>query len=92
MPPLAITGTVSARASATVASMFDATHHAVAADVGVNDRLDSVVLKLLREVEHVMPRHLRPAFHRHLPVPGIESHHDVARECIAGIVQETRAS
>src|SRR2546430_11881807 len=46
--------------------------HAVAADVGVNDRLDAIVLEFLREVDHVVTGHLGPALDGDFAVLGVE--------------------
>src|SRR4029077_10607585 len=40
----------------------DTAHHAVAPDVGVDERLDAVVLVLLGEIDHVVAGQLGPAF------------------------------
>ncbi len=66
----------------------DAREHAVAADVGVDDRLDAVVLELLREVDDVVAGHLRPAVGRDLAVARVEPDDDVAGKRGAGVVQE----
>ena len=66
----------------------DAGQHAVAADVGVDDRLDAVVLEFLREIDDVVAGHLRPAVGRDLAVARVEADDDVAGERIAGVVQE----
>ena len=87
-PPLAITGTRSSRASLHRGVDVDARQHAVAADVGIDDRLDAVVLELPRQVDHVVPGHLRPALDRHLAVLGVEADDDVAGERGAGVLQE----
>src|SRR3954470_949991 len=63
----------------------DAVHHAVAADVGIDERLHPVFLKLLREVHNVVAGELRPSFHRHLAFLRIQAGNDVPGEGIAGI-------
>ena len=68
----------------------DAGEHAVAADVGVDDAFDAVVLELAREVDHVVARHLRPAVGRDLAFARVETDPDVAGERRAGVVQESR--
>ena len=88
MPPLAMTGVFSSRASLHRRLDVDAGQHAVAADVGVDDRLDAVVLELLREVDDVVAGHLRPAVGRDLAVARVETDDDVAGKRIAGVVQE----
>jgi hypothetical protein len=50
-----------------------ALHHAVAADVGVDDRHHAVALEVLGEVDHVVVRQLGPAVHRELAVAGVQS-------------------
>ena len=69
---------------------IDARQHAVAADVGVDDGLDAVVLELLAQVDHVVARQLAPAVGGDLAVLGIEPDDDVAAEGGAGILQEAR--
>ena len=66
----------------------DAGQHAVAADVGVDDRFDAVILELLREIDDVVPGHLRPAVGRHLAVARVEADDDVPGKRRARIVQE----
>ena len=66
----------------------DSGEHAVAADVGVDDALDAVVLELAREVDDVVAGHLRPAVGGHLAVAGVEADDDVPRKRRAGVVQE----
>ena len=88
MPPEAITGILSSRASRTVASMLTPRQHAVAADVGVDDRLDAVVLEFLGQIDDVVAGHLRPAVGRDLAFARVEADDDVAGERRAGIVQE----
>src|SRR5213082_2975800 len=51
--------------------------HAVAADVGVDDRLDAIVLEFLREVHHVVTGHLGPALDGDFAVLGVERYDDV---------------
>ena len=68
----------------------DAAHHAVAADIGVKDRLDAVVLELLREIGDVVAGELAPAVGGDLAALGIERDDDMAREGTAGVVQEPR--
>ena len=66
----------------------DAAHHPVAPDVGVDDRLDAVLLELLRQVDHVVPGHLGPALHGDLAVLRVEPRDDVAGKGVAGIGKE----
>ena len=66
----------------------EAGQHTVAPDVGVNDRFDTVVLEFLRQIEHVVSGHLRPAVHRDLALPGIQRDHHMARERVAGVVEK----
>src|SRR4030095_10382195 len=63
-------------------------HHAVAADIGVKDRLDAVVLELLRKIGHVVAGELAPAVGGDLAALGIERNDDMPCESAAGIVQE----
>src|SRR2546427_7832323 len=51
--------------------------HAVAADIGVDDRLDAIVLEFLREVHHVVTGHLGPALDGDFAVFGVERDDDV---------------
>ena len=88
IPPLAITGTESERASSIVASMLT--------PVSMPSRPISVWMmastpyswKLLGEIEDVMAGELGPAFDRDFAFFGVERDHHVARERITGIVQE----
>mmetsp|Transcript_6310 Transcript_6310/g.25573 ORF Transcript_6310/g.25573 Transcript_6310/m.25573 type:complete len:366 (-) Transcript_6310:1389-2486(-) len=66
----------------------DAGEHAVAADVGVDDALDAVVLELLRKVDHLVAGQLAPAVGRDLAVLGVQADDDVAAEGAAGVLQE----
>jgi hypothetical protein len=88
-PPEAMTGMVSACASLTVASMLMPTEHAVAANVGVNDGFDAVVLKLLAQVDHVVAGQLAPAVGGHFAVLASRPDDDVAAKRGAGILQKT---
>ena len=85
-PPEAMIGVLMACASLKRRVDVDAGQHAVAADVGVDDRLDAVFLELLREVDHVVAGHLRPAVDRDLAVLRVEPDDDVAGEGVAGVV------
>src|SRR5690606_10664 len=67
---------------------IDAGEHAVAADIGIENGLDAVVLEFLRQVDHGVPGHFRPAFDRHLAVLGIEGDDDVSVEGGTGVLQE----
>lgn len=69
---------------------IDALQHAVAADVGVDDGFDAVVLVLAGQIHHFMAGQLAPAVGRHLAVLGIEPDDDVAAERGAGVLQEAR--
>src|SRR5437588_76549 len=69
---------------------IDAGEHAVASDIGVDQRFDAVVLELFGQIDHVVPGHLRPAVRRHLAFTRIESDDDVPGKCIARVVQKTR--
>src|SRR5882672_11168531 len=60
--------------------------HAVAADTGVNDRLDAVVLEFLREVYHVVTGHLGPSLDGDFTVLGVERHDDVPRKSRARVL------
>ena len=62
--------------------------HAVATDVGVDHRLDAVVLELLRQIDDIVPGQFGPAVNRDLAVLGIEPNDDVAGKSAAGIVQK----
>ena len=65
-------------------------HHPVAPDVGVDHRLDAVVLEALGEVDHVVAGELGPAVGGDLAVLRVEAHDDVPGEGVARLVQETR--
>ena len=64
--------------------------HAVAADVGVDDRGDAVVFELLRQIERVVTRQLGPALNRHLAVSDIQPNDDVAGVFEANILNKMR--
>src|SRR5258706_8463243 len=51
----------------------DAGEHAVPADVGVDDRLDAVVLVLFRQIDDVVPGELRPAVRGDFPLSRVEA-------------------
>src|SRR5690606_380687 len=68
----------------------DAGQHAVTADIGVDHRLDAVILEFLCEVNDIVAGHFRPAVDGNLAVPGIEGNDDVPLECSAGLLQEPR--
>ena len=68
----------------------DAGQHAVAADVGVDDALDAVVLELLRQVGDLVAGELAPAVGRDLAVLGVEADDDVAAERAARVAHEAR--
>src|SRR5437660_1192397 len=67
----------------------DAGQHAVAADVGVDDRFDAVILELLGQIENVVTAHLGPAVGRNLAFARVQADDDVSRERVAGVVQES---
>src|SRR5712691_3422252 len=62
--------------------------HAVAADVGVDDRFDAIVLEFLREVHHVVTGHLGPALDGDFAVLGVERDDDVPGKSRARVLQE----
>ncbi|MPN14542.1 hypothetical protein SDC9_161869 [bioreactor metagenome] len=66
----------------------DAREHAVAADVGVDDRFHTPILVLLGQVHHLVAGELAPAVGGNLPVLGIQANDDVAAKGAAGIFQE----
>ena len=63
----------------------DSAHHAVAADIGVDKRLDAVVLVLLGEIDHVMSGNLGPAFDRDLAFLRVQAGDHVSRKGVAGV-------
>nr|GEU28313.1 hypothetical protein [Tanacetum cinerariifolium] len=69
---------------------IDAAHHAVAADVGVDDRFHAVRFEFFRQVDYLVAGHLAPAIGCHLAVLGVEPDDDMAGEGAARIVQEAR--
>ena len=75
-PPEAITGIETASASAMVASRLRPGEHAVARDVGVDDRGDAGILEAAGDVERGELGCLGPASHRHLAVARIEPDRD----------------
>src|SRR5690606_23225864 len=66
----------------------DSGQHAVAADVGVDDALDAVILELASEVEYVVAGQLAPAVGCDLAFAGIEPDQDAPRERAAGVVEQ----
>jgi hypothetical protein len=60
----------------------DAAHHAVAADVGVDDGFDAVGLELLGQVDHFVAGQLAPAIGGHLAVLGVQADDDVAGKAL----------
>ena len=67
----------------------DAGQHAVAADVGVNDRLDTKILELLGQINHVVRGDFAPAIGGDHAVLGVQAHDDMTAKCIAGVLQKT---
>src|SRR4026208_1004885 len=63
----------------------DAGHHAVAADIGVDDRLHAVLLEFAREVYYIVAGHLGPALARARAFLGVEPGDDVAGKGVAGV-------
>src|SRR5207253_3078783 len=63
----------------------DAAHHAVAANVGVDERLDAVVLVFLGEVDHIVAGELGPAFDRDLAVLRVETGDHVSGKGVASV-------
>ena len=66
----------------------DAAEHAVAANVGVDDGLHAVVLKLFRQVHHLVAGEFAPAVGRHFAVLGVQPHDDVAAKRAASVFQK----
>ena len=89
-PPEAITGMRQRLRQLHGGFDVDAGQHAVAADVGVDDRLRrrSPRTSCARSTTS-WPVSLRPAVGRHLAVLGVQADDDVAGEGGAGVVQET---
>src|SRR5690606_10102486 len=56
----------------------DAAEHAVASDVGVDDRFAAIVLEFLRQVENVVAGELGPAIGGDLAVARVQADDDVA--------------
>ena len=79
MPPEAMTGIWIACAIFTVASTLTLGHHAVTADIGIDDRGDPVVFETLRHVDDIMFRFLGPASTATMPFFGIEADNHMAR-------------
>src|SRR5256714_3211465 len=69
----------------------DAREHPVAADVGVDDAFDAVVLELLRQVDDLVSGELAPAVGGDLAVLGIQADDDVAAEGAARVLEEAGA-
>ena len=68
----------------------DAAEHAVAANVGVNDGFDAVILEFFSQVNDFMAGQLAPAVGGDLAVLGVKADDDVAAKSGAGILQKTR--
>src|SRR5271163_3761164 len=66
----------------------DASKHAVAADVGVHNCFDAVILELFRQIENIVSAHLRPAVGSDFALSGIQADDDVAGKRVASVVQE----
>ena len=66
----------------------DAAEHAITADVGVDDAFNTVVFKLLAQVDHIVAGELAPAVGGHLAVARVQPHDDVAAKRGAGVLQE----
>src|SRR5690606_14886450 len=69
---------------------IDASEHAVAADIGVDNRFDTVVFKLAAKIEHIMLGQFTPPIGRHFAILGIEADNDIAWKSAAGILQKAR--
>src|SRR5690606_31860310 len=69
---------------------IDASEHAVAADIGVDNRFDTVVFKLATKIEHIMLGQFTPPIGRHFASLGIEADNDIAWKSAAGILQKAR--
>src|SRR5690606_10190295 len=69
---------------------IDALHHAVPADVGVNDGLDAVVLEPLRQIDHIVMRQLRPAVYGHFAVLRVQPDDDMVRKLRRDLTHEMR--
>ncbi len=66
----------------------DAGHHAVASDVGIDNRFETVVLEFQCKIGHVVPGHLAPAVGRDLAALGVERDDHVPAKCAASVVQK----
>ena len=81
-PPDAMTGSETAAANSASAFEVRPAEHAVAGDVGVDDRVERPVAELAR---HVEDRHLgrfQPAVRCDFAVAGVEAEHDLLRVCL----------
>ena len=65
-----------------------AAHHAVAADVGVNNAVDAVVFKTFRQINHMMLGYRRPAVYRHHAVFGIQPDDNLPGKCFTRLAHE----
>src|SRR5450830_617289 len=68
----------------------DAAEHAIAANVGVDNGLDAVVLEFFSQINHFVAGELAPAVSGDLAVFGVKPDDDVAGKGGAGIMQEAR--
>jgi hypothetical protein len=89
-PPEAITGMRDGLRQPHRGLDVDALHHAVAADVGVDDGLHPVALEGLRQINDVVLGQFGPAVDRHPPLLGVQADDDVAGIFQAQIADEMR--
>ena len=68
----------------------DAAHHAVAADIGIDDGFCTIPFELFGQIDHFMTGQLAPAVGGDLAILGVEADDDLAREGAAGVMQEAR--
>ena len=80
MPPEAMTGMRDGLRQLDRRLDIDALHHAVAGDVGVDDRRHAVGFEALRQIDDVVPGDLGPAVGGDQAVFGVEPDDDRARE------------
>ena len=69
---------------------IDPGQHAISADVGVNNGVDTVIFKFHGQVDDIMAGQFRPTVYRHFAVFCIQADYDLARKSVAGLVQKAR--
>src|SRR3546814_6007014 len=69
---------------------IEALHHAVAGDVGIDDRFDTIAFAVDRGLDHIMAGDLGPAIECHASILGIQADDDMARKLETEVMPEVR--